>query len=47
VALGVIRSVTGNTYEADVEEQIKSIQKDSKIKCMDDLLLSGSTWKVE
>jgi 2-oxoglutarate ferredoxin oxidoreductase subunit beta len=47
VALGVIRSVTGNTYEADVEEQIESIQKDSKIKCMDDLLLSGSTWKVE
>lgn len=47
VALGVIRSVTGNTYEADVQEQIKSIQKDSKIKCMDDLLLSGSTWEVE
>ncbi len=47
VALGVIRSVTGNTYEADVQEQIKSIQKDSKIKCMDDLLLSGSTWKME
>jgi 2-oxoglutarate ferredoxin oxidoreductase subunit beta len=47
VALGVIRSVAGNTYEADVQEQIKSIQEDSKIKCMDDLLLSGSTWKVE
>jgi 2-oxoglutarate ferredoxin oxidoreductase subunit beta len=47
MALGVIRSVTGNTYEADVQEQIKSVQKDSKIKCMDDLLLSGSTWKVE
>jgi 2-oxoglutarate ferredoxin oxidoreductase subunit beta len=47
VALGVIRSVAGNTYEADVQEQIKSIQKDSKIKCMDDLLLSGSIWKVE
>lgn len=47
VALGVIRSVPGNTYESDVEEQIKSIQKDSKIKCMDDLMLSGSTWKVK
>jgi 2-oxoglutarate ferredoxin oxidoreductase subunit beta len=47
VALGVIRSVAGNTYEADVHEQIKSVQKDSKIKCMDDLLLSGSIWKVE
>jgi 2-oxoglutarate ferredoxin oxidoreductase subunit beta len=47
VALGVIRSVAGNTYEADVHEQIKSVQKDSKIKCMDDLLLSGSTWEVK
>ena len=47
VALGVIRSVEGKTYESDVEEQIKSIQKDSRIKCMDDLMLSGSIWKVE
>jgi 2-oxoglutarate ferredoxin oxidoreductase subunit beta len=47
VALGVIRSVTGNTYESDVVEQIKNIQKDAKIKCMDDLLMSGSIWKVE
>lgn len=46
VALGVIRSVAGHTYERDVEEQISSIQKDAKIKCMDDLLKSGSTWKV-
>lgn len=46
VALGVIRSVAGNTYERDVEEQISAIQKDSKIRCMDDLLKSGSTWKV-
>jgi 2-oxoglutarate ferredoxin oxidoreductase subunit beta len=47
VALGVIRSVPGNTYENDVVEQIKGVQKSAKIKCMDDLLLSGSTWKVE
>ena len=47
VALGVIRAVSGQTYETAVEEQIKNIQKDSKIKCMDDLLASGSTWKVE
>jgi 2-oxoglutarate ferredoxin oxidoreductase subunit beta len=47
VALGVIRAVSGDTYETAVEEQIKNIQKDSKIKCMDDLLVSGSTWKVE
>jgi 2-oxoglutarate ferredoxin oxidoreductase subunit beta len=47
VALGVIRSVPGNTYETDVEDQIEKVRKDSKIKCMDDLLASGSTWKVE
>ena len=47
VALGVIRSVEGHTYEADVEEQIANIRKTAKIRCMDDLLKSGSTWKVE
>jgi 2-oxoglutarate ferredoxin oxidoreductase subunit beta len=47
VALGVIRSVDGHTYETDVEEQIKAIQKDAKIKSVNDLLGSGSTWKVE
>lgn len=47
VALGVIRSVPGSTYEIDLADQINKVQKDSKIKCMDDLLASGSTWKVE
>ncbi len=47
VALGVIRSVPGYTYETSVQQQIEGIQKTAKIKCMDDLLMSGSTWKVE
>jgi 2-oxoglutarate ferredoxin oxidoreductase subunit beta len=47
VALGVIRSVPGNTYEDNVENQINEVRKSSKIKCVDDLLNSGSTWKVE
>jgi 2-oxoglutarate ferredoxin oxidoreductase subunit beta len=47
VALGVIRSVPGSTYEADVEDQINKVRRDSKIKCMDDLLASGSVWNVE
>jgi 2-oxoglutarate ferredoxin oxidoreductase subunit beta len=47
VALGVIRAVEGRTYESDVEQQIEDVQKDAKIKCMDDLLSSGSTWQVE
>lgn len=47
VALGVIRSVAGSTYEVSIENQIDEIRKTSKIKCMDDLLSSGSIWKVE
>ncbi len=47
VALGVIRSVPGPTYDRSVEEQVNTVKKSAKIKCMDDLLMSGSTWKVE
>ena len=47
VALGVIRSVPGETYEAEVEAQINKVRKNAKIKSMEDLLVSGSTWKVE
>jgi len=47
VALGVIRSVPGPTYESSLNEQIEEIQKTAKIKCMDDLLMGGSTWNVE
>ena len=47
VALGVIRSVTGATYERSVHEQINEVRKTAKIKCMDDLLNSGSTWNVD
>ncbi|MDP4223547.1 MAG: 2-oxoacid:ferredoxin oxidoreductase subunit beta [Bacteroidota bacterium] len=47
VALGVIRSVPGPTYETDVEEQISTVRQSSAIKCMDDLLNSGSVWEVQ
>jgi 2-oxoglutarate/2-oxoacid ferredoxin oxidoreductase subunit beta len=47
VALGVIRAVGGITYDSAMTDQITEIKKTSKIKCMDDLLLHGSTWKVE
>ena len=46
VALGVIRSVAGPTYETDLESQISTVQKTSTIKNMDDLLNSGSAWEV-
>jgi len=47
VALGVIRAVPGQTYEKDLENQITEIRNSSKIKNMDDLLNSGSVWKVD
>jgi len=47
VALGVIRSVPGQTYERDLEHQITEVRNTSKIKNMDDLLNSGSVWKVD
>lgn len=47
IALGVIRSVPGHSYETDVEEQIKRIQKDARVKSVDDLLTTGSIWKVD
>ena len=47
VALGVIRSVPGQTYERDLEYQITEVRNTSKIKNMDDLLNSGSVWKVD
>jgi 2-oxoglutarate ferredoxin oxidoreductase subunit beta len=47
VALGVIRDVEWPTYDEAVTEQINTIRAASKIKCMDDLLNSGSVWTVD
>ena len=47
VAFGVIRAVEAYTYDERVEAQIKEVQATAKIKNMDDLLNSGSTWEVE
>ncbi len=47
VALGVIRAVESQSYEAAMGEQHVRVQAKSKIKCMDDLLRSGSTWEVK
>ncbi|MCF8371901.1 MAG: 2-oxoacid:ferredoxin oxidoreductase subunit beta [Bacteroidales bacterium] len=46
VAFGVIRAVESATYDQKVERQIRDVQATTKIKCMDDLLRSGSTWEV-
>jgi 2-oxoglutarate/2-oxoacid ferredoxin oxidoreductase subunit beta len=46
VALGVIRAVPSLTYDEAVTQQIEMIRETSPIKCMDDVLSSGSTWEV-
>jgi 2-oxoglutarate ferredoxin oxidoreductase subunit beta len=47
VALGIIRAVQGFTYDSAVHSQIEDVKQKSKIKCVDDLLMSGSTWIVD
>jgi 2-oxoglutarate ferredoxin oxidoreductase subunit beta len=47
VALGIIRAVQAETYNDAIVNQINAVKKASKIKCMDDLLMSGSTWVVD
>ncbi|HAN77353.1 MAG TPA: 2-oxoacid:ferredoxin oxidoreductase subunit beta [Bacteroidales bacterium] len=46
VAFGVIRAVEDITYEQAVVNQIEAVKAQSKIKTMNDLLFSGSTWEV-
>jgi 2-oxoglutarate/2-oxoacid ferredoxin oxidoreductase subunit beta len=47
VAFGVIRSVAAHVYDQEMVAQIDAIKQLSKIKTMDQLLLSGNTWVVE
>ena len=49
VALGVIRSVAGPTYEKWLKIRLTRLRKTSKIKCMDDLLRADrpGKWIIE
>jgi 2-oxoglutarate/2-oxoacid ferredoxin oxidoreductase subunit beta len=47
VALGIIREVKSQTYDGAMLEQHERVRAKSKIKSVDDLLNSGSTWKVK
>ncbi len=47
VALGVIRAVPERTYNDRVRDQVAEVQTTAKIKCVDDLLHSGTTWEVK
>lgn len=46
VAMGIIRAVPSDTYEDLMTEAITYAKKNSPIKCVDDLLMSGSTWEI-
>jgi 2-oxoglutarate/2-oxoacid ferredoxin oxidoreductase subunit beta len=47
VALGVIRAIDVQTYDGAMIEQHVRVQSASRVKCMDDLMNSGSTWTVK
>ncbi|MCK5171202.1 MAG: 2-oxoacid:ferredoxin oxidoreductase subunit beta, partial [Bacteroidales bacterium] len=46
VAFGVIRNIIAKTYDKAVQDQVAEVKSKSPIKCMDDLLRSGTTWEV-
>ncbi len=46
VAFGVIRSVPSLVYDVEMEAQIKQVQQNRKITCVDELLNSGNIWEV-
>ncbi len=46
VALGIIRDVESDTYDAGVNRQVEEVSAKARIHCVDDLLRSGSTWEV-
>ncbi len=47
VAIGVIRNVEAPTYNRCLDGVIENETAKSNIKCVDDLLNSGSTWDIE
>jgi 2-oxoglutarate ferredoxin oxidoreductase subunit beta len=46
IALGVIRDVEDETYDAAVEEQIAEAQAKSKVKTFDDLIATCEQWEM-
>jgi len=47
VALGIIRSVAGETYDQQMEDTIASEKEKSAISSVDELLNSGNTWLIK
>ena len=47
VALGVIRDMESPTYDAALEEQIKTIQEKNPIRTLRDYLMTKDVWEVK
>jgi len=46
IAIGVIRDVEADTYDAETEQQIADVQAKSKVKTFDDLIDSLEQWEM-
>ena len=46
IAVGVIRDVEEETYDAAVEAQIVEVQAKSKVKTFDDLIATCEKWEM-
>ncbi len=46
IALGIIRDVVEETYDAAVEKQIAEVQAKSKVKTFDDLIATCEQWEI-
>jgi 2-oxoglutarate ferredoxin oxidoreductase subunit beta len=46
IAVGIIRDVEEETYDAGVENQITEVQAKSKIKTFDDLMATCEQWEM-
>lgn len=47
LALGVIRNVEAINYDQAVVDQIHRVQENSKVKCFNDLMMSGNVWEIK
>lgn len=47
LALGVIRDVEGQAYDAEVERVVEDVKAKAKVKTLNDLLMKGEIWEVK
>lgn len=47
MAIGVIRNVEGLCYDQEVDKMIHDVQAKTKVRTLNDFLMSGETWEVK